>query len=337
MASRVTSCCDKNLMTCAAASWPIDIITAADFSRSVRLVGLSEAASVTGNPFFDYLGGAGRIIDREHAHALDIGAEHILDCGRLDRRPSAGSVERYRHCRKAHPRRRLRAGWEYRGGAGTKAAQHREYAAEQHEQARQCQEGIVHDRCRPLLVPPPRRRRPRRGPRSLERKSHDRDLPVSANSDHRPHERIDRFEARGRNRLAEGIVDGHGDVQRPHRPDRMLDILHGPVDVVIGHLVAVERGRRGLLRGSRHGAPRRLARGVRYRRWRRPVRQGAGDADGRFAREHGRTLRSWLRTWPLPYVISLSFDFEKSRSASTETRKLPRPRTGANRSVTAVS
>src|SRR5579883_1754583 len=102
MASRVTSCCDKNLMTCAAASWPIDIITAADFSRSVRLVGLSEAASVTGTSFFDYLGGAGRIIDRQHAHALDIGTEHILGCGGLDRRPAAGQAPRspeYARCR----------------------------------------------------------------------------------------------------------------------------------------------------------------------------------------------------------------------------------------------
>src|SRR5580692_4181635 len=70
-------------MTSAAASSPIDSMTTADFSRSVRpkLIGSLKSASVTGYPSSDDLGRAGGVARDQGLHGFGFDAEHILRLG----------------------------------------------------------------------------------------------------------------------------------------------------------------------------------------------------------------------------------------------------------------
>src|ERR1700746_3370316 len=64
---RLISACDRNFTIFAAASWPTDIITTADFSISVKSTRLLNSASVTCDPLLDYLGGPSRVIGYQPA------------------------------------------------------------------------------------------------------------------------------------------------------------------------------------------------------------------------------------------------------------------------------
>src|SRR5580704_4036975 len=80
--SRLISSCDIYFITSAAASWPIDSITTADFSMSVScLCGLNSAASVTGDPSSDDLGRARRVVVGQVLHGFRFDAEHVLGFG----------------------------------------------------------------------------------------------------------------------------------------------------------------------------------------------------------------------------------------------------------------
>src|SRR5487761_558878 len=94
-ARRLISGGDSSLTTCAAASWPIDIMTTADFSMSVRSAGRSEAISVTCHPLPDHLGRPGRIVRRQHPHGLGIDDGFVLRSEGLDRRSPGHADEQY--------------------------------------------------------------------------------------------------------------------------------------------------------------------------------------------------------------------------------------------------
>src|SRR6185312_7845093 len=79
--SWLISSCDRNFITCAAASSPIDIMTTADFSISVRLTRLFETVSVTSHPPSYDLRRARRVVVDQRLHGFGLDAEHVLRGG----------------------------------------------------------------------------------------------------------------------------------------------------------------------------------------------------------------------------------------------------------------
>src|SRR5690348_13381015 len=70
--------CDMYFMTRAAASWPIDIMTTADFSTSERLARAPGMMSVTGHPSSDDLRRPRGVIGDQRLHGLGFDAEDVL-------------------------------------------------------------------------------------------------------------------------------------------------------------------------------------------------------------------------------------------------------------------
>ena len=208
------------------------------------------------------------------------------------------------------------------------------------------------DRPRPGLPPPRSGRSSSDRPSGrFERQIDDRHMRVLPDADRRGDQLVDRLQPLGRDRAAGRIVDQHRDVDAAQLPGRVLEELHGLVDVVIGGLVGV-RGRRSARRGFAGGVrvaacPAEWSASAGVAGWLRraavvgvsgrSVRQGAGDADRLSPAPRMWTVSSWLSTWLSPYLTRLSLLCEKSMSASDETRKLPRPSTGTRRSVISVS